>query len=402
VDAGVDAGQMDAMDAGLDAGTDAGFDGGTDAGVDAGADAGIDGGPGCLTVSPGVVDFGPVVPGCSSRQWIALRNTCSSQQSASLAIAAPFSSDAGTVTVGAGASVEVPLFFSPTALGAAAGVATAGSAAATLHGEGVAAPATIDSFVVAAQPQADVLFVISDGPGMTAGQQWLATNFSSLLQYATASAIDFRLGVLTGRPDGGPPTLVSSTTPSLEQRFVENVELGELGSSTGSCITRAVDELSRDAGWLRPGASFGLVCVQNTVEQLPGSPSAWLRTLRTAAGTPEIFSVSAVANFVPGCAAPDDLVLRTLAHDSLGASVSICAPDAGATGDLGKSALGFRDTFFLSRAPAGGVTVQVDGVTVPASAWTYDPARNAVVVSPFAVPEPGKTLTVHYAASCSP
>ena len=71
--------------------------------------------------------------------------------------------------------------------------------------------------------------------------------------------------------------------------------------------------------------------------------------------------------------------------------------------NLGRTAFGYRTQFYLNNTPdlaAQPLDVQVNGVAVPASGWTYDAASNAIVFTATTTPSAGQTLTVTYATVC--
>lgn len=401
-------------DAGLDdAGTDdAGVD---DAGTDAGFDAGLDGGC-AVTVLPATLTFGATVPGCVASASLTLQNGCGAAESVSIGTTGPFFTDAGTFTLDAGASVQVALTFSPFAVGPMTGVATVTSstvAMVPLSGLGDSSAITTDTFRTPNRPRANVLFVVSDGPGMTDAQQAIAASFPSLLQYAQSSQFDFRVGILAGRADGGTLVggVITQNRPNAAAQFSSSIALGSAGTPTQSCLERAVQELSTNAGWLIPRGSFALVCVQNTLEQAPTTATASLQTLGTLVGNPTHFTVDGVANFVPGCPAPDDVRLRALVDATQGEALSICPSDAGIAA-LPRGLLGqYENTFILSRPvdATAAIEVRVDGALVPAvdavtgnSIWVFDVARNAVIFAPVMAPQPGASVAVRYSRACGP
>lgn len=298
----------------------------------------------------------------------------------------------------------MPVTFEPTVLGARTGtlVGTSPSGLITipLRGLGVAPADIVDSFAQPLRPKADLLFVVSDGPGMLPAQQWLGAGSQPLLQFAASTQLDFRVGVARGRADGGSPTVLTPQT--WQQGFL----LGDTGASTSSCLSRSWQLLSGGVGWLRPDALLGLICVQNTEEQLAGAPASWVRLLQRAAGRARNeLTISALANFTPACPAPDDGVLATAAAMTRGTTQSVCALDGGSLEPLGRSALGYRTTWFLTRPGPedGGVEVAIDGIPLPsAGVWRFEPALDAVIFEPLYIPEPGKTFTVRYRSACAP
>ncbi len=373
---------------------------------------------GSIIVLPTVLDLGAVEAGCSLSRPLTLWNRCSVAQSVSITTVAPFTAPA-TVSLPALGVIDVPVHFAPPTLGARQGMMTmtapSGSLSILLRGLGAAGADVTDTFPSAAVPRSDTLFVMSDGPGMAATQQALASSVPSLLQYWSSSNVDYRLAVIAGSLDGGgliqesptAPVVLTASVPMLQQRVGQKLSLGETGAGTQSCLSRAVEVLSADAGWLRPNAGLGIICVQNTREQAPGDSVAWARLLGTVAGkAPGQLVVSAIGRFTPGCVGPDDVALRSAVTSTFGALESICAPDGG----LAPPAFGYRSSFELSRrGPSdGGFDVQVDGMAVPyldsqnLPIWSFDAARNAFELKPLYVPEPGKTLTVRYRPACTP
>lgn len=368
---------------------------------------------------PSALEFGEVAAGCALVRPLTVWNRCSVVQTLSITAPTPFSAPS-SLTVPALGVVELPVRFSPPTLGARQATLTLSSSAGglfsvSLRGVGAMSADVTDTFSSAAVPLNDTLFVMSNGPGMAATQQWLSSSVPGLLQYWVSSNVDYRLAVIAGSADGGglvqespsAPVVLTAATPMLQQRVAQKLSLGEMGAGTQSCLARATEVLSADAGWLRPNAGLGIICVQNSLEQLAGDAPAWTRVLGAVAGkAPGQLVVSAIGRFTPGCTAPDDAALRAAVGSTFGATQSICAPDGG----LAPPAFGFRTSFSLSSpGPAdGGFDVQVDGVAVPyldnqnLPIWSFDVARNAFELKSLYVPEPGKTLTVRYRPACTP
>lgn len=390
------------------------------AGDDAGTDAGVD--AGCsISVAPAALTFGPTAPGCASRQVLTVSNTCSRDYAAGIVISGPFSVelDGGPLLVSARSTTQVPFLFQPTDAGAETGEAYIIQSmdalpVVPLSGLGALAPIVTDTFRSPNRVRANLLFVVSDGPGMTPAQQSLAANFPAMVQYAAANQFDFRIGVLAGRSDGG--TLVggvmTQNRPNLVQQFTSSVSLGTAGTPTESCLERAVQELSDGgAAWLYARATFSLVCVQNTLENTDAG-AALVQQLATLVGNPTHFTVNALANFEPGCAPPDDVTLRSAIDSTGGNAASICPGADGGIGPVQGRLLGdYENTFVLSRKPdtMAAIQVQVDGVTVPsvdpntmAPLWNYDAALNAIVFAAVAAPQPGAAVGVRYSPSCMP
>lgn len=368
---------------------------------------------------PSTLEFGEVAAGCSVVRSLTLWNRCSVDQTLTINAPTPFTAPA-SLTLPALGVVDVPVRFSPPTLGVRQAMLTFSSSSGalgsvSLRGLGAMSVDVTDTFPSPAVPLSDTLFVMSDGPGMAATQQSLASNVPGLLQFWNSSNVDYRLAVIAGSPDGGgliqesptAPVVLTPSTPMVQQSLALKLSRGEAGVGTQSCLSRAVEVLSVDAGWLRPNAGLGVVCVQNALEQAPGDSVAWTRVLGAVAGkAPGRLVVSAIGRFKPGCAGSDDVALRAAVTGTFGSTQSICSPDGG----LAPSAFGYRSSFELSRpGPSdGGFDVQVDGMAVPyldsqnLPIWSFDAARNAFELKPLYVPEPGKTLTVRYRPACTP
>lgn len=394
-DSGIDAGTTDAgtLDASLlDAGS---ADAGTaDAG---GSDAGTgDAGGGCafsFSGFPTPLVFADTTVGCRAERSLSVWSRCSRDVSVQPSTFgdSSFTTDGGSLILPAGTMVELPLWFAPTSAGSASGafllvtsaVPQQGLLGTVLRGAGQLTSARTDTWTQPARQFLDVLFVVSDGPGMAAPQQLLSQNLTSAWQYAASINLDVRGHVLLGRSDGGAP---------VSSNGVPNVLLGEQGQPTTSCLSRAVEALE-DRSWLIDRAHFAVVCVQNTLEKPPlGSPTAWLRALRAP--------VFGLAQFAPGCA-NDDVLLGSYIDATGGARESICGSDGG----VGLSSLfSLRTTFALSSPLGGdgGIAVRIDNALVPNASFTFNAARGELVFAPLMVPPPGSNLTASYEAACTP
>lgn len=396
------------------------------AGGAAGGGTGVNPDGGCATgtLRPlgSVLDFGERPTGCTATLALTVQNLCPAPQTLSLSANAPFGADAGIVSVPAGGAIDLPITFSPPTLGPRQGVVTATTSSGAnlviaLRGTGSAPGDVTDTFPGQTFDTRDTLFIVSDGPGMGPAQQSLAAAAPGLVMFANSTAVDFAFAALIGRRTGGglvqgsmgAPLLVTPLTPSAGVRLSEKFVLGQSGAPTTSCLSRAVEHFSADAGWLRPNANLELLCVQNTLEQLPGDTSAWLALLRAATGkTRTQLTVSSIANFTRACPGPDDGPLSSAARATFGSTETICTPDGGLA-LAGLVPASVRQALFLSRPGPedGGVDLRFDAVPVSstfrdAGVWTFDAERNAVVFAPLQAPDSSKTVTVRYRPACVP
>lgn len=327
-------------------------------------------------------------------------NTCATPQVVSLSTTAPFSATPSTLTVPARGFEQVSLRFQPASLGAQQSVVSVSSpshaSTVSMSGTGASTRSMVQTFTPSQRSRMDVLFVVSDGPGMLPIQQALAQELTSFFRYATTSQLDLEMRVLIGRPDGGASVPLSAAFFNPQSLLV-----GEGGTPTQSCLDRARDELLVQR-WLRPNALFAVYCIQNTLEQAGTSVASLLALRRTFGGVSTVVSARGV--FAP-CAGPHDALLTAAATSTGGELVSVCG---GTTTSPGGRPSNLEERVFpLSHPPEldAGVTVEIDGMSVQPNA----PATNALVwaivdgaltFEPLYQPEPGRVVTVRYTATC--
>ena len=344
--------------------------------------------------------FGDVEVGCRLDRVTSVVNTCATPQVVSLSTAAPFSASPSTVTVPARSFEQVTLRFQPVSQGAQQGVVSVSSPAhastVSVSGTGATSRSVVQTFTASPQRRADLLLVVSDGPGMLPIQQAVAQELGSYHQFGTTSGLDVRMRVLIGRPTGG------ASVPLPWFPFnAQTVVVGEGGTPTESCLDRARDELLVQR-WLRPDALFTVYCIQNTLEQ-PGTSVASLVALQRAMGG---FStvVTARGVFAP-CPGPHDTLLTAAAASTGGELVSVCGGTSSRPGGMPSNL--YERVVPLSHQPEldAGVTVEIDGMSLPPTT----PATNmpvwsivdgALTFEPLYAPEPGKVVTVRYTATC--
>ncbi|MBK7857585.1 MAG: choice-of-anchor D domain-containing protein [Archangiaceae bacterium] len=294
-----------------------------------------------------------------------------------------------------------------------------------------------DTFQQSLSPKADVLLVVDDSCSMADKQMSLGSNFSAFLTYAQATGTDWQIGVTTtdaapqscvlgictgGTINGkliGTPKILTPSTPNVASVFSTRVQVGTNGlDETG--FEAAVKALTppvianENAGFLRYDANLAVVVVSDAGDQ-GGQPfSYYLNRLRNVKGyqRANMFTFNVIGPFMAsppmGCTYDDytdSSTYHQMASQTSGVEYEICAPNwATKLQDLGKTAFGYRTTFFLSAQPdfTGGRTldVKIDGATVPAGDFTYDAPTQAVVFQPMKTPGPGKTLTVSYFKAC--
>ncbi len=426
----------------------------------------------CLTIAPDDVDFGTLQRGCASAtRTFALYNTCPQpvRVTAFDVQAGAGQAAGGPDCVGPGACPEFSLVadplppggvdivngalsptvfrgrYRPLDLGADTGAFAVSAVqnglavtyVVTLSGRGDTSGQNTDVFKQDVR-KADLLLVLDNSCSMNDEQASLASNFNAFIQFASQQQVDWQIGVTTtdmqpggeeGRlvGDGNNPRILTPSTPDVANKFKAKVNLGTFGSGTEMGFEPALRALtaplsaSDNAGFVRSDANLAVVVISDEEEQSPQASSYYLSSFLNIKGFKRAnqFSFSAIAGFVQpvptGCAYSYDATERyrelVLATD--GVKENICTANwAKSLEELGRTAFGYRATFFLNAVPdlTGGrvLGVRVDGVAVPEldglgiRAWTYDPVANAVRFEPAAVPTAGQTLTVSYNVGCLP
>jgi hypothetical protein len=424
----------------------------------------------CLTISPSDLNFGTVQKDCNSAtRTFTIYNTCGSSVLVnSFSMISPAGQPAGgpncagasacpefiavsTAGIAPGQSISpgaVPVTFSlkyhPIDIGSDNGafllkVTQNGQMVdyvITLAGAGDSAGLNTDIFKQDSKPKADILLVIDNSCSMADKQMALSTNFAGFIDYARTAQVDYQIGVTSSDSadngkiigDATNPKVLKPTTPDVELKFKQKVNLGITGSGTEMHLLPAVSALtaplitSDNVGLLRPDAVLAVVSVSDADDQSPQAVSFYVNQLLNIKGAQRAtqFSFNVIGPFLSaapaGCSydgpggAPRDLAALTA---TAGVREEICTPDWSKSLELiGKNAFGYRTNFFLTAVPdlTGGKTidVKIDGMPMApvdmlgSQVWTYDSTSNAVAFQPLFVPEPGETLTISYSVACIP
>lgn len=416
-------------------------------------------GKGCLVVVPEAWDFGTVPQQCgSSVRDVAIYNDCASAvtvDAVDLALLQPL--PAGTTACpGAQPCPEFTLSDVPAmpATLAAGGTLTGihvqyrpldvsedqavlrvrstesgqmRESVVPLRGRGDLNGANTDAFTL--PREADVLMVMDDSGTLYDKEMALRDVFDDFIRYANTKLTGYQFAVTT--TDMGPyngwlraPSGVRFLTPSTAQpaqTFWDLIDVGFNGSATESCLEPASRALSwpltsapTNQGFVRPGATLGVICVTDAQDQAARPPWVLHELLRRIKGTqqPSLMTYNVIGPMLPsapsGCiydASGDDGRHAAAAAALHGITEEICTTDWPHVAErIGRIAFGQRDHFFLTSRPDVASTPQVliDGVALPAAASSYDPVSNAVQLDVNYLPTPGQTVTVQYQAACLP
>ncbi len=270
--------------------------------------------------------------------------------------------------------------------------------------------------------QVDFLVVVDDRISMVEEQEALASNLPAVFASVADQGLDYRVVVTTTTP---PPEMIGSEPiidPWLADpaaTFAENVAVGAsstgLGAGFGSAwfvLSGLSYEDTDHPGFWRQRAPLKILFVSDgddhSLEVNLWSSERCLEEIQGLKPHPSLVQVADVTGGLDGCDGPGGAAepgTNYLAGSQAtgGVSASICDP-AWSDGLLGWTAdfAPTGDTFFLERpAQPGSAEVQVDGIPVT-EGWEYDPELEAVVFSPFQVPEHDAWVRIDYrAADCS-
>lgn len=386
----------------------------------------------CLVVDPPVLNFGVVREACTSGgKALTFYNLCSVPVGVdAFTPPSPFrvtSSGAAGFTLQAGQQHTVTLAAAPPTTGTwdevlAVQYREAGQAYTTgvqLKAVATAAGLQTDQWVQG-EAAVDILFVIDDSCSMADEQQALAANFQAFIADAATSNADWHIGVTTtdtfnvqGRLLGTStnPTVLTPTTPNVQQRFESKVNVGTNGSGYEqpfAAMVAAVTEPNLSGpnqGFLRPDAPLAVVIVTDAQEQSSNTPGSYLATLRAAKGNrDDLVTLSVVGPFsqLTGCFldGPVDVGRYAALIDATnGVKADICTTDwATDLRTISRTVFGGQVRFVLAGRPdlAAGITVTVDGQ--PRTNWRYDGATNALVFT--TPPPPGAVVRATWSAAC--
>ncbi len=309
----------------------------------------------------------------------------------------------------------------------------------TVQGKGDADGLNTDTFTQDAKPKADILLTIDNSCSMSDKQQSLANNFASFIKYAQSAAVDYQIAVTTTDDSstgqkgefvsgaGHPEKIITPTTADYVNKFKAKVNVGIMGSATESGLSPSLKALTAplingpNAGFIRQAAALAVVVVTDAPDQSANTVPFYFDSFLNIKGKSRanMFTFNAVAGFNPtpptGCVydmGADDGRYAAMVSQTNGVKEEICTADwSKALEKLGKTAFGFRTTFFLNGIPdparLNDIVVKIDGVNVPktdsrgALVWKYSTVANAIEFEPMFVPEPGQTLTITYYVACN-
>lgn len=324
----------------------------------------------------------------------------------------------------------------------------------SLTGRADATGIQTERFTQDAQSKADVLMVIDDSCSMDDKQMLLASNFNSFIQFAVSANVDYHMAVTTTTvalseqfclppfgcgsnvnqsvapggafhaiaaigtsPAVGP--ILKPSTSNVADAFRSLVRVGTNGSGTEQGLETAVLALTpplstaANAGFLRADANLAVVVVTDADDQSPQPVAYYQSRLLNIKGAnrSSMFTFSNIGPYLSpaptgACTYDGSGVAnryRSVVMGTGGVRAEICNTNWGATlQQLGQTAFGARTQFFLTNQPAAGqpLDVKINGMSLPAGAWSYDSASNSINFTATSRPQAGQTLTITYPVTC--
>jgi hypothetical protein len=282
----------------------------------------------------------------------------------------------------------------------------------------------------------DVLFVIDTSESMEDNLTALGNAMNSFIQQFVALGLDFHIGVTTTDMEAtgaqgaliGP--VITSFTLDPVSEFNALLDQGTAGSfdevafeASRTALTAPRINQTPNNTFLRTDAALAVVVLSDEDDQganpangAIGNPGvtdayvAWLLSMKpdtdmvTFNGMVGPQSGGVLTACAGGIFAPQ--VTRAPQYNRAirntgGVWSNMCNLNVVPfLQHLGASVAGLDDTFALSQTPSStdcaDLVVAVNGVDIPCSEWTYDPASNSVTVSQAAVAGPGENTQIRY------
>lgn len=264
-----------------------------------------------------------------------------------------------------------------------------------------------EEFVQRGNLQADVLWVVDDGPAMEPAQQ--AAGLAAWSYVADlAELVDFQLGVVSTRDPalrGDLPVLTAGTTDAavhfagaLQVGTVEGEPAAGLATALAAVTPPMTSPDGPNFGFVRDDALLYVVVLSSRDDASAGEALEPVLAMLEARPDPERVVISGIAAF-PQCA--ETPTMRY--HDAViyTGGVEVClqelvASPLEAVQALADDAARVRDTFALAGEPLDGIqAVTVDGEVLLAG-WSHDPESNAIRFELGHVPDNGQLVAVRY------
>lgn len=397
---------------------------------------------GGVRMAPTYVDFGRVNPTCRSRQQSVFIHNDSAAgvtlEAVAMNPATPATFELTPVgvpaTIAPGASLAIPMRYRPTAAGVEYGLLDVRvdgiDSTIPLRGEGVTAADLTETFQQALAPASDVLFVVNNSNQTSAERDDLIAAFPSLLTFAQAEGVDFRIATtsmdLRGSGEQGrflreaPQQEAIHTSQSVDPAGAFSSNVGANGGGNAEGMRAAFLALSDpllntdNAGFSRPDSLLTVIYFSHEDDESAGDRRAYERQMeKLVAARGGRFQALGIVGTEPGqCfssfgrASYAPTFLAAVERTG-GIAVSMCEDQSQTIPALAPYVFGRTRRFDLTGAPVTtAIQVTVDGTAVPrtdaqgAVQWAYSSETGAVLFSPAATPPIGANVSITYSLEC--
>jgi len=298
----------------------------------------------------------------------------------------------------------------------------------------------------------DMLFVIDNSGSMAEEQAALADNFETFITEFSSRDLDFRIGIIAtdnrdtpawwaGAPyagilnDGAGSLLskyasyrwLSPETPSLVDKFKDNIQLGTSGSGYEMPITAlntAITTKAATGEWnenfFRSSAYLAAIIVTDEDESVSTADASYvidsnattaasrittlksnLNTLKGSSSDYSVYTIAAESLAICPAALGKGELVKAAAEELGGEFGSICDDFADTLVAIGDNILTALTRFSLAQPPEGDITVTVNGSlvaqdTTHTNGWDYLPATQEIEFYGAAVPPSGAVIDVDY------
>lgn len=283
-------------------------------------------------------------------------------------------------------------------------------------------PVQVDELAQLGRAMVDVLFVVDNSGSMGEEQEALGASFPAFMSYFLTSGLDYHIGVVStdmrdpthsGRLQGwAGDAWIDATTPNPEEVFPLMASLGTRGSGDerGLDAARAAVEHAKvgaNMGFVRDEAPLHMILISDEDDGSVISPddfSAWANGLRAEPGHVTFSSIVNVDWCCMGGSPAEEPgeAYMEVSEATGGVVYDIRSESWDAVLDeLGLLASQLIREFFLTERPIPDtieVWIAFGGSNQPVDQedWSYDPARNSVVMTDSFRPPPGSEVFIRY------
>jgi hypothetical protein len=263
-----------------------------------------------------------------------------------------------------------------------------------------------EQYTVEANPSVDILFAVDKSCSMSSESRALGNAFSSFISEIDNVTDDWQIGLVAEDDGCFENGIITAATPDYEGVFLEAASRRLLFGDTD--LTEALLNLTDNAllqtgaggcnaGFVRGNSLLHVVVISDEPEQSGQTWDYWVTRWQSQMSDPNLVMVSAVIDPSAGNCGTEGTGYIEAANNTGGLILDVCSSNWGNYAQqLGQASAANLLTYLLSAQPdETTIDVAVDGTSYPGG-WTYDPVRNAVVIT-AELPE-GSEVTITYSS----